>query len=425
MEYAMEKSSAKINCPNCGQEIDVNELLYHQLEDEVHKKYENKLAKEKQKYDEQSQALKDDREKLEKEKKVLQESVDAGVKSALKDEKRKIEAELRGKIDEEKQDQIKSLEEELNEKSKQVKELNKAKSDIERLKREKDELKEAIEAEAEKKLTQTLNEEKDKIRKNEEEKIQLKLSEKEQVITQLQEQLKEAQRKAEQGSMQLQGEVQELAIEDWLEAKFPLDTIEEIKKGVRGADCLHAVNTRTRQNCGLIYYESKRAKAFQPAWIEKFKNDIRDKGANIGVLVTETMPSDMDRMGLKDGVWICTFDEFKGLCFVLRESLIQISNAISSQENKGDKMTMIYDYLTSNEFKLQIEAIVEGFTQMKTDLDSEKRSMQSIWKKREKQIDKVLLNTTHMYSSIKGIAGSAIQPVKQLELPSEDEESNE
>ncbi|MHA2040170.1 MAG: DUF2130 domain-containing protein [Promethearchaeota archaeon] len=411
----MDQSSTKINCPNCGHEIDVNELLYHQLEDEVHKKYEDKLAKEKQKYEEQSKALKDDREKLEKEKEALQESVDSGVKKALKDEKKKIEYELRGK----------ALEEELNAKSKQVKELNKAKSEIEKLKREKDELKEAIEAEAEKKLNQTITEEKDKIRKNEEEKVQLKLSEKEHIITQLQEQLKEAQRKAAQGSMQLQGEVQELAIEDWLASNFPLDTIEGVKKGVRGADCLHIVNTRTRQNCGSIYYESKRAKGFQPTWIEKFKNDIRDKGANIGVLVTETMPSDMNRMGLKEGVWICTFDEFKGLCVVLRQSLIQISNAISSQENKGDKMTMIYDYLTSNEFKLQIEAIVEGFTQMKIDLDSEKRSMQNIWKKREKQIEKVLLNTNHMYSSIKGIAGSAIQPIKQLELPSDDEEPNE
>ena len=421
----MEKSSAKINCPNCGHEIDVNELLYHQLDDEVHKKYEDKLAKEKQKYDEQSKALKDDREKLEKEKEALQESVDSGVKKALKDEKKKIEDELRGKIEDETKDQIKSLEEELNAKSKQVKELNKSKSEIEKLKREKDELKESIEAEAEKRLNKTISEEKEKIRKNEEDKVKLKLSEKEHVITQLQEQLKEAQRKAEQGSTQLQGEVQELAIEDWLESNFPLDTIEEVKKGVRGADCLHIVNTRTRQNCGSIYYESKRAKVFQPAWIEKFKNDIRDKGADIGVLVTEAMPSDMDRMGLKEGVWICTFDEFKGLCVVLRQSLIQISNAILTQENKGDKMTMIYDYLTSNEFKLQIEAIVEGFTQMKIDLDSEKRSMQSIWKKREKQIEKVLLNTNHMYSSIKGIAGSAIQPIKQLELPSDDEEPNE
>ena len=197
-----------------------------------------------------------------------------------------------------------------------------------------------------------------------------------------------------------------------LAAQFPLDTIEEIKKGARGGDCIQIVNTRTRQNCGTIYYESKRTKDFQPSWIEKFKADIRDKGANIGVLVTEVMPSDMDRMGLKDGIWICNYEEFKGLCAVIRESIVQISMAVSSQENKGDKMHMLYDYLTSNTFRMQIEAIVEGFTQMKADLESEKRAMQRIWKQREKQIDKVTTNTIDMHGSIKGIAGNAIQSVK-------------
>jgi hypothetical protein len=235
----------------------------------------------------------------------------------------------------------------------------------------------------------------------------------------------EMKRKQEQGSMQLQGEVQELAIEEWLASKFPLDTIEEIKKGARGGDCIQIVHSRTEQNCGTIYYESKRTKDFQPSWIEKFKADIRDKGANIGVLVTEVMPSDMDRMGLKDGIWICNYEEFKGLCAVLRESILQVNNAVITQENKGDKMDLLYDYLTSSTFRMQIEAIVEGFTQMKSDLDSEKRSMQRIWKQREKQIEKVVTNTIDMYGSVKGIAGNAIQSVKALELPEGDDLNEE
>ena len=232
-------------------------------------------------------------------------------------------------------------------------------------------------------------------------------------------------RKQEQGSMQLQGEVQELAIEEWLTAQFPLDTIEEIKKGARGGDCIQVVNTRTRQNCGKIYYESKRTKDFHAGWIEKFKTDMREKGADVGVLVTEAMPSDMQRMGIKDGVWICNFNEFKGLCAVLRESIIQLSNAIGVQENKGDKMHLLYDYLTGNTFRMQVEAIVEGFTAMKIALDSEKRAMQRIWKEREKQIEKVITNTIDMYGSIKGIAGNAIQSVKALELTSEIESAIE
>lgn len=262
--------------------------------------------------------------------------------------------------------------------------------------------------------------EREKIRKAEEDKNEFKFKELQKQLEDQKKLTEEMKRKQEQGSMQMQGEVQELAIEEWLANQFPLDTIGEIKKGARGADCLQTVNTRSRQNCGLIYYESKRTKDFQPSWIEKFKADMRDKGADVGVLVTEVMPKDMDRMGIRDGVWVCTYEEFKGLCTVLRESVIKISTAISSQENKGDKMNMLYDFLTSNTFRMQIEAIVEGFTTMKNDLESEKRSMQRIWKQREKQIEKVVTNTIDMYGSIKGIAGNAIQGVKALELPGED-----
>lgn len=140
------------------------------------------------------------------------------------------------------------------------------------------------------------------------------------------------------------------------------------------------------------------------------------------------MPSGMERMGMRDGIWICTYEEFKGLSAVLRQSLIQINQAVQAQENKGDKMSMLYDFLTSNEFRLQIEGIVEGFTQMQNDLESEKRAMQRIWKQREKQIEKVVHNTLGMYGSIRGIAGNAVQSVKALELDfieDENEEDNE
>ena len=216
--------------------------------------------------------------------------------------------------------------------------------------------------------------------------------------------------------MQLQGEVQELAIEEWLKEKYPFDTIDEVKKGARGADCMQIVHTRESQNCGKIYYESKRTKDFQKSWIEKFKADMREKGADIGVLVTDVMPSDMQRMGLYEGIWICSFEEFKGISAVLREQIIKIHHAMKSQENKTDKMSLLYGFLTSNEFKMQIEAIVEAFTTMQSDLDSEKRSMQRIWKQREKQIEKVLDNTINMYGSIRGIAGNAIGNIKALEL---------
>jgi hypothetical protein len=375
------------------------------------------MASEKKKYQAEQEKLKSEKAAFEQKKKQENELFQERLELQLKEGKKEIEAKLKAKLNEEQEDQFKALQKELNEKSEQVKELNRSKAEIEKLKREKGELKEAAEAEAQKNLNATLLEEKEKIRKTEEEKNELKFKELQKQLEDQKKLTEEMKRKQDQGSMQLQGEVQELAIEEWLASSFPLDTIDEIKKGARGGDCIQIVNTRAAQNCGRIYYESKRTKDFQPAWIEKFKADMREKGADIGVLVSEVLPKGLDRVGQIDGVWICTFEEFKGLCSVLRETVVKLDLAIASQEGKGDKMHMLYDFLTSNTFRMQVEAIVEGFSQMKNDLDSEKRSMQRIWKQREKQLEKVIVNTIDMHASIKGIAGNAIQSVQALELP--------
>jgi len=416
------KNETQIKCPNCGTTIDVQDILAHQLEEEIKHKYQAQIVEEKKKYEAGQEKLNEEKLEFEKKKKKENELFQERLENQLKEGKKELESKLKLKLKEEQSEQFDALQKELNEKSEQIKELNRTKAEIEKLKREKSELKEIAEAESQKKLNEILIAEKEKIKKSEEDKNELRFKEMQKQLEDQKKLTEEMKRKQEQGSMQLQGEVQELAIEEWLASKFPLDTIEEIKKGARGGDCIQIVHTRTEQNCGAIYYESKRTKDFQPSWIEKFKADIRDRGANIGVLVTEVMPSDMDRMGLKDGIWICNYEEFKGLCSVLRHGILQVNNAMITQENKGDKMDLLYDYLTSSTFRMQIEAIVEGFTQMKSDLDSEKRSMQRIWKQREKQIEKVVTNTIDMYGSIKGIAGNAIQSVKALELPGADDE---
>lgn len=417
------RSENQIKCPNCGKSIDVQGILAHQLEDKIKQKYQAEIISEKEKYKADQEKLKQEKNDFECKKKKENELFQERLETRLKEEKKAIEEKITARLVEEQFDQIEDLQKELNEKSEQVKELNRSKVKIEKLKREKSELKEATEAEAQKKLNETLLKETEKIKRSEEEKNEFRFKEMQIQLDDQKKLTEEMKRKQEQGAIQLQGEVQELAIEGWLATKFPLDIIEEIKKGVRGGDCLQIVNTRSIQNCGTIYYESKRTKDFQLSWIEKFKADIREKGANIGVLVTEVMPADMERMGLKEGIWICNYDEFKGLCAVLRESIIQLNTAISSQESKGDKMDMLYAFLTGNIFRMQVSAIVEGFTQMKYDLESEKRSMQRIWKQRDKQIEKVTINTIDMYGSIKGIAGNAIQSVKDLELPNTDEDA--
>ena len=403
-----------IECPHCKHKIDVSNILHQQISDELKKQYDDEAEKKERIYKAQMEDLEKQKQNLANEKKQQDELI----AQRIEVEKKSLLLELKKQVEEEQETRFKALNEELAEKSNQVKEFNKAKAEIERLKREKDELRDQVVSEKEKEFSEKLQIEKSRIQKQADDSTELKIKG---LQLQLEEQTRlaeEMKRKAEQGSMQLQGEVQELAIEEWLKEHFPLDVIEEIKKGAKGADCLQTVHTRNRQNCGTIYYESKRTKDFQAAWIEKFKNDIRDKNATLGVLVTEAMPNDMERMGLKEGVWICTFEEFKGLCVVLRESVIKFSEATASQENKGEKTQMLYDYLISNEFRLQIEAIVEGFTSMKKDLDSEKNALMKIWKQREKQIEKVLLNTTQMHGSIRGIAGSVIQPVALLELDS-------
>lgn len=415
----------QIHCPNCGEPIDVNEVLKHQLEEQLRSEYNKKLAENREELEKKQEAFEKARDAFEQEKREQRERFNMELEAKLKVESKDIEAKLKAKIAAEQSEQFSVLQKELEEKSEQVKELFRTKAEISKLQREKEELKLTVEAELQEKMNQTLVSERDKIRKIEEEKNELKLKELQKQLEDQKKLTEEMKRKQEQGSMQMQGEVQELAIEEWLVTKFPLDTIDEIKKGARGGDCIQIVNTISRQNCGKIYYESKRTKDFQSGWIEKFKADMREKGADIGVLVTEAMPSDMQRMGMKDGVWICSYEEFKGLCAVLRESVIQLSQAMASQEGKGDKMHMLYDFLTSNTFRMQVEAIVEGFTAMKTALDKEKRSMASLWKEREKQIEKVIMNTIDMYGSIRGIAGSAVQSVASLELPGFDEVSDE
>lgn len=412
--------NTQIKCPDCGKTIDVQNIIAHQLEEDIKRKYQQQLNEEKRRFEEEEQKLKKAQDDFEQKKRQENELFQQRLDAKLKEEKRVIENRIKLKMEEEKSDQFKALQEELNEKSERIKDLNRTKVEIETLKREKAELKDTIEADLQRKLNEQLQDERNRIKKMEEEKNELKIRE---LYKQLEDQKKlteEMKRKQEQGSMQLQGEVQELAIEEWLVMQFPLDSIDEVKKGVRGGDCIQVVNTHDRINCGKIYYESKRTKEFQPGWIEKFKADMREKGADVGVLVTDARPTGMDRVGIRDGIWICSYEEFKGLCGVLRETVIQLSLAIASQENRGDKMHLLYDFLTSNTFRMQVEAIVEGFSAMKSALDSEKRSMMRIWKERERQIDKVITNTIDMYGSIKGIAGSAIQPVQALELPEGD-----
>jgi hypothetical protein len=273
------------------------------------------------------------------------------------------------------------------------------------------------EAELELELQRKLNAEreliKQQIQKEELERISIKDQEHQLKVKELEKQIEdqrklaeEMRRKAEQGSMQMQGEVQELLLEELLKASFPFDLISEVGKGVRGADCIQTVRNNIGQEAGKIIYESKRTTAFAAEWIEKLKADMRSQGADIAIIVTQTFPKDMDRFGEKDGIYICSFQEVRSVALLLRNAILKVHDVRKSQVNKGDKMTLLYDYLIGNEFGEQWKAIGEGFRQMRQSIQKERDAMEKLWKSREKQLEKVLLNAMHIKGSIEGIAGS-------------------
>ena len=243
-----------ISCPNCAHQFNADELLYRQIEDNLRQSFSVELADKQKQFDQLTATLNAQKLQLDYEKQTLQTKIAQTVEEQVRNEKLLLEQTLRSDIkitlEAQLSTQMEAMRTELNSQSEKLQEFNKAKADIERLTREKMELKGDIEAQAEAKLNQLLREEKQKIESN----LELKMRDKEHEIERLKNQIQEAQRVAEQGSMQAQGEVQELAIEEWLRDQFPFDEIAEIKKGQRGADCIQIVHTRTRQNCGKICY---------------------------------------------------------------------------------------------------------------------------------------------------------------------------
>lgn len=273
----------------------------------------------------------------------------------------------------------------------------------------------SLEIDLQKKLLEEREQLAAEIRKQEDQRMlakeneyQLRLKEMEMQLQAQQKLAEEMRRKAEQGSMQSQGEAQELLLEEQLRATFPSDLIEEVGKGVRGADCIQTVRNAFAQECGRIIFESKRTKEFANDWIEKIKTDMRSQGADVAVIVTQTLPRDMNGFGEKEGVWICGFQDVKAVVQLLRDALIRIYQATKSQENRGDKMHLLYNYLNSREFAEQWQAIREGFLSMRLSIQKERDAMEKLWKQREKQLEKVLLNAAHIRGSIEGISGSDV-----------------
>lgn len=396
--------ATEIKCPNCGHEFEPSDSIREEVQKELRSKMSEWQKQQQQKFEAQL---------LEEKKKTQKETEELIRKSISADFEHKLQiAEKNNKEYEEKLKQAREQQTEFLRKEQELK--NK-------------------EAELELSVQKKLQEEREKlageIRKLEEQRIaaketefQLRLKEMEEKLEAQKKLAEEMKRKAEQGSMQSQGESQELLLEELLKTSFPFDVITEVGKGVRGADCIQTVRNGFGQECGKIIFESKRTKDFANDWIEKLKADMRSQGADVAVIVTQALPKDMNSFGEKDGVWICSFNEVKPVVHMLRDAVIKIYNATRSQENKGDKMHLLYDYLTSREFAEQWSAIREGFMSMKVSIQKERDQMEKLWKAREKQLEKVLLNAAHIRGSIEGISGTDVD-LNLLENGEEGEES--
>ena len=403
----------KITCPNCGHCFDVEEALSGKLEARFKAEYERKVAEQAEIFNSEKKKLEEERNKLAEQKEKHDENIKAELSKALELERKKIEKRASESFEE----KIKSLQEENEKRKSENKALREKEVSLMRQEAELKEKQEELSIQVEKQLLEKQREIEDKARAKERESFEL---EKIKLLKQIDDNKKlaeEMKRKAEQGSMQLQGEVQELALEELLSKSYPFDKVQEVPKGVRGADCIQTVINSIQQECGSIVYESKRTKNYANDWIDKLKQDQITCKAELAVLVTETMPSDMDRFGERDGVWICGFHEVRSLSFVLRQMLIKTQSVKISQENKGDKMELLYTYLTSNEFVQNIKRIVENYDGMIDQLNSEKKAMHKIWASREKQIWVVQENIAALFGSIKGIAGKELETSNVLQLP--------
>lgn len=394
-----------ITCPNCGEQIPLTQALA----EEVEHKLKHQLEKQKKEHEAELKKQADSIEKkLEEEKKklwkVAQEKAQEKIAKDAQEQKLKQEKEL------------KELQEQLKENSKKLEESEKNELELRKKARELEEKEKKIELEMARKLDAERKKIIEETQKQEAEQQRLKMQEKDKLIEMMKKQVDDLKRKAEQGSMQIQGEVQEDDLKDLLATTFVTDEITDVPQGVKGADLIQKINARVGTHTGTIIWESKNTKAFSESWISKLKSDQGLAKADVAILVSQALPEDIQGFGLKNGVWVVSYTHVIPLVNALRLQLVEIAKVKQSLVGRDEKMDLLYRYLSGPQFKNRVENIVMAFMNMKQDLETEKRSFNRIWNKREKEIEKVILSTSNMYGDLQGIIGGTLPSIQQLEL---------
>ena len=370
-----------IKCPNCGEEIELSEAISHDIEMRLKQRYEKEIGKIQKSFEEKA-------------KKEAQELVNL---------------------------KTSDLKEQLEEKTKNLEEAQRHELALRKKQRELEEKEEKLELELSRKIDDERQKIIEKASQGFEEKHRLKDAEKDKQLNDMKTQIDELKRKAEQGSQQMQGEVLELELEESLKEEFPFDEIEPVAKGIRGGDIIQIVKTQSGRICGKILWETKRTKTWSDSWIQKLKDDQREAKADMAILASESLPKGFHHFRQISGVWVTDIISAVSLALALRVVLIQVAREREVQVGKKEKMEIAYNYLTGSEFRNRVEGIVESFIAMKEDLEAERRAMQKIWAKREKQIERVISNTAGMHGDLQEIAGASLPAIKTLKLPADDE----
>lgn len=406
-------------CPQCNCEIKLTESLAAPLLESVRRDYQQRLAQKENDVAKREQALAEQAQNLEKAKAAL----DQQVAQKLQAERARIGAEETQKARlalaadfEQKSREVSLLQEILKQKDSKLAEAQRVQAELLRKERELDDARRELDLTIEKRVQADLSAQREKAKKEAEEELKLKVMEKDQTITAMQRQIEDLKRRAEQGSQQLQGEVQELELEALLAGKFPRDTIQPVPKGEFGGDVLHRVIGPLNQICGTILWESKRTKNWSDTWLPKLREDQRTAKAEIAVIISQALPKDVETFDFLDGVWVAHPKVAIPVALSLRQTLIEIATARQATEGRQTKMEMVYGYLTGPRFRQRVQAIVEAFSSMKEDLDREKKAIVRQWAKRDEQIDRVMQATVGMYGDLQGIAGRTLPEVEGLEF---------
>jgi hypothetical protein len=406
-------------CPKCNTEIKLTESLAAPLLADIKRQFEQRLAQKDADMAKREQLLSERAESIEKARATLDQQIAA----KLQQERVRIAAEEQQKVKmvfgndlNQKAKEISALQEVLKQRDAKLAEAQQAQAELIVKQRELDDAKRELELTIAKRVQADLSSEREKAKKEAEEELKFKVMEKDQTITAMQRQIEDLKRRAEQGSQQLQGEVQELELEALLTAKFPRDSILPVPKGEFGGDVLHRVVGPTNQLCGTILWESKRTKNWSDGWLAKLREDQRAAKAEIAVIISQALPKDIETFGFTGEVWVADPKVALPVAMALRQTLIEVACLRQASEGQQTKMEMVYGYLTGPRFRQRVQAIVEAFSSMKKDLDIEKKAITRQWAKREEQIDRVMQATVGMYGDLQGIAGRTLQEIEGLEF---------